>query len=68
MVHECFLNMTVWSVMPCGMLDNYQPFKESSACHEVFPAEPKIAVLTEACFSLPFLISSFTSTHKHFRL
>ena len=67
-MNKCFLNMTVWNMMLCGMVDNYQPFKESSMCHEVFPANAKIAVSTEACFSLPFLISSSTSTHNYFRL
>jgi len=67
-MNKCFLNMTVWNVTPCGMVDNYQHFKESSTCHEVFPIKAKIAVLTEAYFLLPFLISSSTSTHNYFRL
>jgi hypothetical protein len=28
----------------CGMVDNCQHFKESSMCHEVFPAKTQIAV------------------------
>jgi len=39
--------MTVWNAklcgmvdnLPCGMVDNYKHFKESSVCHEVFPAK-----------------------------
>ena len=54
--------------VPCVMVDNYQHFKESSMCHEVFPANAKIGVSTEAYVSLSFLISSSTSTHNYFRL
>lgn len=75
-MNKCFLKMTVWNVMscgmvgnlPCGMVDNYQHFKEASTCHEVFPEKAKIGVSTEAHFSLSFLISSSTSTHNYFRL
>jgi hypothetical protein len=29
-INKLFLNMTVWNVMPCGLVGRYQHFKEPS--------------------------------------